>query len=153
LLYADGKGVAQDYVKARELYENAAARGAAYAMHNLALLYANGQGVAQDYFKAHELFKKAADMGAAQSMRNLALLYASGQGVTQDYVKALEWAQSFARQVETGESKLLGDAGEETAQALNVVAEYALFAREFTRALAVTDRAHALLPDNLTMET
>ena len=33
------------------------------------------------------------------------------------------------------------------------VAWYALFAREFTKALTVADRAHALLPDNLTIET
>ena len=30
---------------------------------------------------------------------------------------------------------------------------YALFAREFTKALTVADRAHALFPDNLAIET
>jgi predicted Zn-dependent protease len=33
------------------------------------------------------------------------------------------------------------------------VAWYALFAREFRKALVVADRAHALLPDNLAIET
>ena len=33
------------------------------------------------------------------------------------------------------------------------VAWYALFAREYTKALTVSDRAHALLPDDLAIET
>jgi hypothetical protein len=33
------------------------------------------------------------------------------------------------------------------------VAWLALFAREFTKALTVADRAHALFPDNLSIET
>jgi hypothetical protein len=33
------------------------------------------------------------------------------------------------------------------------VAWHALFAREFTKALTVADRAHALIPDNLYIET
>src|SRR5262245_38757282 len=36
---------------------------------------------------------------------------------------------------------------------LEAVAWYALFARQFTKALTVADRAHALLPDDLTIET
>jgi hypothetical protein len=43
--------------------------------------------------------------------------------------------------------------GEETAQALLSVAWYALFAREFTKTLTVSDRAHALFPDDLAIET
>ena len=46
-----------------------------------------------------------------------------------------------------------GKPGKETAEALTPVAWYALFAREFTKALTVADRAHALLPDNLAIET
>ena len=55
--------------------------------------------------------------------------------------------------VEAVETKREGKPGEETAQALHVVAWYALFAREYTRALAVADRAHALFPDDLAIET
>ena len=40
-----------------------------------------------------------------------------------------------------------------TAEALTNVAWHALFAREFTKALTVADRAHAFLPDDLTIET
>jgi TPR repeat protein len=54
VLYGNGHGVAQDYAKAREWYEKAAARGEATAMTNLGVLYDNGAGVAQDYAKARE---------------------------------------------------------------------------------------------------
>jgi hypothetical protein len=39
------------------------------------------------------------------------------------------------------------------AHALNDLAWHALFAREFTKALTVADRAHALIPDDLSIET
>ena len=59
-LYRHGHGVPQDYVKAREWYEKAAAKGSAGALRDLGRLYANGQGVEQDYVKAREWFEKAA---------------------------------------------------------------------------------------------
>jgi hypothetical protein len=45
-----------------------------------------------------------------------------------------------------------GKPGKETARALNDLARRGLFAREFTKALTVADRAHALLPDDLNIE-
>jgi hypothetical protein len=152
-LYANGQGVAQDYAKAREWYEKAVDKGDAGAMTGLGVLYANGQGVAQDYAKAREWYEKAADNGHAGAMYNLAVLYANGQGVAQDYAKALKWREAYAAKVEAEESERLGKPGENTARALNEVAWSALFAREFTKALAVADRAHALLPDDLMIET
>jgi hypothetical protein len=59
----------------------------------------------------------------------------------------------LAAKVEAEETKREGKPGEETAQQLNSVAWLALFAREFTKALTVADRAHALLPDDLGIET
>ena len=64
----NGQGVAQDYAKAREWYEKAAAKDNASAMINLGLLYANGQGVAQDYAKAREWYEKAAAKDNASAM-------------------------------------------------------------------------------------
>ena len=58
--YENGYGVAQDYVRARELYEEAADKGEALAMNNLGGLYERGWGVAQDYVRARELYEKAA---------------------------------------------------------------------------------------------
>jgi hypothetical protein len=55
--------------------------------------------------------------------------------------------------VEAVETEREGKPGEETAQALNSVAWYALFARESTKALTVADRARALFRDDLMIET
>src|SRR6266436_6475092 len=69
-------------------------------------------------------------------MNNLAFLYENGQGVPQDYAKAREWYEKAA------------DEGDEHAP---IVA--ALFAREFTKALAFADRARSLFPDDLMFES
>src|SRR6516165_10548620 len=108
LLYANGQGVTQDYVRAREWYEKAAEKGFPSAMGNLGVLYANGQGVTQDYVRAREWYKKAADEGNAEAMFNLGLLYANGQGVTQDYVRAREWYEKAA---EKGFPSAMGNLG------------------------------------------
>ena len=106
--------------------------------------------MAQNHAKAREWYEKAADEGDASAMVNLGLLYANGQGVTQDHAKALQWQEAYAAKVEPEE---LGKSGEETARALQVLAWYALFVGEFTKALTASDRAHALLPDDLDIET
>jgi TPR repeat protein len=153
LLYDNGQGVEQDYAKAREWYEKAAARDHAGSMAILGLLYANGRGVAQDYAKAREWYEKAADKGeprAKAQLEQLPITEAAGAG---RYAEALQLQEALAVKVEAAETKREGTAAKETAQALNNVAWYALFAREFTKALTVADRAHALLPDDLTIET
>jgi len=153
LLYANGQGVAQDYAKAREWYEKAADKGNANAMINLGLFYANGHGVAQDYAKAREWLEKAADKGNPRAMTNLERLpirEAAGAG---RYAETLQLQEALAAKREAADTKREGKPGEETAEALNGVAWLALFTREFTKALAVADRGHALLPDDLGIET
>ena len=83
----NGQGVAQDYAKAREWYEKAAAKGDAIAMFNLGLLYENGQGVAQDYAKAREWYEKSIANGGLDALINLGDLYRDGHGVARDYAK------------------------------------------------------------------
>jgi TPR repeat protein len=90
VLYDNGQGVAQDYNKASEWYEKAAAKGDVTAMTNLGVLYANGRGVAQDYSKAREWFEKGAAKGQTTAMTNLGMLYDNGRGVAQDHSKARE---------------------------------------------------------------
>ena len=188
VLYHNGQGVAQDYARAREWYEKAAEKGFPRAMGNLGVLYHNDQGVAQDYAKAREWYEKAAANGNATAMLNLGQLYEEGWGVAQDYGKAREWyekaadkgeprakaqleqlpiraadagryaealqlQEALAVKVEEAETKREGNPAKETAQALQGVAWRALFAREFTKALTASDRAHALLPDDLGIET
>ena len=153
LLYQNGRGGPQDYVKARELLEEAADKGDANAMTNLGLLYQNGQGVPQDYVKAREWYEKAADKGDANAKANLETLPIREAVAAGRYVEALHLQDALAAKVEAVETKREGKPGKETAHALISVAMYALFAREFTKALTVADRAHALLPDNLLIET
>ena len=153
LLYPNGHGVAQDYGKAREWFEKAAAKDNHYAMVNLGLLYANGEGAVQDYGKAREWYEKAAakdNVSAEIELAKLSIIEAATAG---RYAEALQLQEGAAEKVEAIETKLEGKPGRETAEALHLVSWYALFAREFTRALTAADRAHTLLPENLPIET
>ena len=89
--YFTGNDVRQDYAKAKEWFEKAAAQGDAEAQFNLGVMYGNGEGVRQDYVKAREWYEKAAAQGHASAQLNLGTLYYHGEGVRQDYVKAREW--------------------------------------------------------------
>ena len=97
-MYADGKGVAQDYVEAVKWYKLAAEQGVANAKNNLALMYENGQGVVQDYAEAVKWYKLAAEQGDTRAQFNLALMYGKGQGVVQDYISAHMWFNLAAAQ-------------------------------------------------------
>lgn len=61
-MYADGRGVPQDYAEAVRWYRRAADQDHAVAQSNLGVMYFNGRGVAQDYVTAHMW----ANLGAAQ---------------------------------------------------------------------------------------
>ena len=63
-----------DYAKARDYYEQAAAKGNADALNNLGVLYHNGYGVERDYNKALEYYQKAVDAGSQKAVENLANL-------------------------------------------------------------------------------
>jgi hypothetical protein len=153
LLYANGQGVTQDYAKAREWYEEAAAKDDADAMTNLGLLYENGQGVAQDYAKAREWYEKAAAKGDDEARTNLEKLRITEAASAGLYAEALQLQEALAAKVEAVETKREGKPGGETAEALTNVAWHAVFARKFTKALTAADRAHALLPDDLAIQT
>jgi TPR repeat protein len=153
LLYANGQGVARDYAKAREWYEKAADKGDAEAMTYLGALYANGQGVAQDYAKARELFESGADKGDADAKQYLKQLPIEAAAAAGRYAEALQLQEASAAEDEAVETKRDGKPGEDTAGALGSVAWYALFAREYRKALIAAERAHALLPDDLIIET
>ena len=98
LLYTTGRGVSQDYVQARQWYEQAAAQGNAWAQWALGYAYYLGEGVPQDYAKAREWYEKAAAQGLAWAHFALGLMYSMGQGVPQDNVKARLWYERAAVQ-------------------------------------------------------
>jgi hypothetical protein len=60
MIYANGRGVPQDYAAARGWYEKAAAQGYAMAQYNLGTLYFYGQGVPQNDVKTYMLWSLAA---------------------------------------------------------------------------------------------
>ena len=76
--YHDGDGVAQDYSRARSLYERAADDGSTYAMINLGYMYYFGQGVAQDYDVARDWYIRAERNGSTIARDNLEGLYSLG---------------------------------------------------------------------------
>ena len=152
-LYEKGKGVTQNYVKAREWYDKAADKDNADAMVNLGWLYEQGRGVTQDYAKAREWYEKAAAKGDTNALTHLERLPISEAAGAGRFTEALKLQEALAAKRAAVEAKREGKPGEETARALGSVAWRALFAREFTRALTVAERAHALLPDNLMIET
>jgi len=59
-LYADGQGVAQDYLAALKWYRIAAEQGEVWSQFNVGRLYMNGYGVRQDYKQAYFWFGLAA---------------------------------------------------------------------------------------------
>lgn len=65
--YERGEGVAKDFVKSRQLYCQASARGDAVAQVRLGLMYFNGGEVQPDEGVAALLFSKAAEQGNEQA--------------------------------------------------------------------------------------
>jgi len=152
-LYLNGQGVAQDRAKALELFKKAADMGEAIGMTNLGLVYENGLGVPRDYAKARDWYEKAATKGEPNALERLERLPISEAAAAGRYAEALQLQEALAVRAEAVETEREGKPGQETAQSLNEVAWHALFAREFTKALTVANRAHALLPDDLQIES
>jgi localization factor PodJL len=76
----------------------AAERGNAKAMHNLAVLDADGGGKGPNYKSAAHWFRKAAERGIADSQFNLGILYARGIGVEQNLAESYKWFSLAADQ-------------------------------------------------------
>ncbi len=96
--YEKGMSVKKDAEIARRYYLQAADRGNAKAMHNLAVLDADGGGKGANYKSASEWFRKAADRGVADSQFNLGILYARGIGVEQNLAESYKWFSLAAAQ-------------------------------------------------------
>jgi TPR repeat protein len=159
MLYVLGSGVPQDYSKARELFEKAAATDDAAPMVNLGRLYNLGRRVAKDYVKdvkdakARDWFEKAVAQGGVNAKMALERLPIREAELAGRYAEALQLQEGLAAKAEAEETKRDGAPGEQTAGELTTVAWYALCANEFTKALTVADRAHALFPDDLGIES
>ena len=91
VMYHKGQGVAQDFTKAREWWELAAAQGYSMAQCNLGHMHRDGQGGPQDFTRARELYELAAAQGYAKAMVGIGALFTNGQGVEQDLNEAMRW--------------------------------------------------------------
>lgn len=91
LMYANGKGVPQDYAEAIRWYRLAADQGDAKAQYHLGSMYRQGKDVPQDYAEAVRWHRLAADQGYASAQGELGLMYTLGQGVLEDHVMAHMW--------------------------------------------------------------
>ena len=100
VMYYNGKGVPQDYVKAIEWYEKAADQESADAQMNLGYIYQQGLGVRQDKMKALELYKKAErQQNDARAQILLGNLYGDEEAfLANDPVKSIEWYEKAANQ-------------------------------------------------------
>ena len=70
IMYANGRGIPQDYVQAHMWLNLAADQGYATAQFNLGFMYAQGRGVPQDYVQAHMWLNLAAVNGDADAINN-----------------------------------------------------------------------------------
>ena len=105
VMYANGRGVDQDYDEAINWFRQAAQQGNTTAHNNLCLVYihrgwryANGRGVDQDDTQAFNWFRQAVLQGDAEAQNIVGWMYTQGRGVDQDYVQAFAWFSKAAEQ-------------------------------------------------------
>ena len=84
---------------AADYFRQAAERGAAAGMVNLAHAYLTGQGVQQDFAAARTWFAQAAESNAAGSFVGLGHIHEAGLGVAQSDAEAAAW---YRRGAEAG---------------------------------------------------
>jgi len=72
-MYGAGLGVAQDFKKAKEHFEES--RPHASAMYGLGYMYLSGKGVEQNFIKAFDFFSKAAEQGDRDALFYLGVMY------------------------------------------------------------------------------
>lgn len=103
--------------------------------------------------KAREWLEKAATLGNAIAKGRLAEIAIAELFAAGKFAETLKAQTAYAALVEAEETGRVGRSGSQTAKNANVVAWYALFARDFPLALSAAERAHALEPTNLLFET
>jgi enhanced entry protein EnhC len=100
--------VDDNYPKALKAYEQAALKGNALGMYNLALMYLYGKGVPVEFAKAKGLFMEAANKNLHDAMNQLGGIYFMGLGQQRDESKALAW---YKKAAELGNANALYELG------------------------------------------
>lgn len=122
VMYAEGKGVAQDHAKAFELYTIAAQMDFVPAQYNLGNQYATGEGVARDFTQAEYWWTKAAERGLLPAQTNLGNFYYHGVIRERDPALARKWLTLAADQGSPHAKETLAKLDAEEAQAAAVPA-------------------------------
>lgn len=107
--YNTGKGVNQDYSKAFEWYQKAAASGNAYALRMLSVLHSWGRGTEKSAQKAFECLLEAAQKGVVDAMGELGYDYMNGLGVEKNMDEAIRWLEIGSEKGNTYAKKLLDE--------------------------------------------
>jgi len=89
--YELGRGVPQDFGRARELYLSAAAKGNVRAMYYLGVVYDKGRGVPADDGTAAQWYRQAADAGYPIAQFNYGVFLLQGRGGERSPARALEY--------------------------------------------------------------
>ena len=102
-------GHPQDYAKAREYLEKAAAADNAAAQNMLGTIHEQGLGVPVDFEKAIHWFRKAAEQGDPKGMANLGLNLGPDGPDASKHVEALTWLMLASRANEPMSRKVIGE--------------------------------------------
>jgi TPR repeat protein len=107
-----GRGTPQDYARAMEWYEKAAAQNHPGAFYALGVMHFHGYGVPADHARGREWYEKAAALGHAVAQYNLGVISELGRGGAQDFGQAREWYEKAAAQGHPAAQNNLGVAHE-----------------------------------------
>ncbi len=91
VLYARGRGVEQNALRAFAWFGRAARNGNLAGMVEQAIALFNGDGVVANEPEAAGLFRRAAFRGNAIAQNRLARLYVAGRGVPRNEIEAAAW--------------------------------------------------------------
>jgi TPR repeat protein len=94
--YKSGRGVDKDYVKAAEMYREAALQNNAEAQYKLGVCYFDGFAYPKDYAEAVKWLRKAAEQGYPKAQYELGMSYLKGRGVAPDVSEGKYWVKKAA---------------------------------------------------------
>ncbi len=137
--FDDGNGVTQNYSRAVEWWEKAAAQDFSKALYNLGEFWLNGRpGIEPDYPKAYPLFERAAKQDNADAIGNMGFMREQGLGVEADLEMAVAL---YMRADELGAIFATGNLGSLYAQGKGVEKDYVLAFAYMTKAAEAGDAA------------
>jgi TPR repeat protein len=128
----------QEFDRARQLAEKAAAQQQPFAISLLGALYADGVGVAKDFARARGYFERAAALGFAPALYDLGIAYETGRDIDREPDKAKQY---YERAAAAGSAAAMARLGQWYARGINVE-------QDLARARALFEASLALDPNS-----